>query len=283
MLTILTVSAIVVAAETGPQEMAARLVNASQKNTSTLPVMASSPQLSDAQKADWSKTVDAYSNTKNEVNKMLGGILYNVTKVAGSLANNANDELRTYISTRQSEKKQQEILIKFYEQYNYLIRQFSLSYEEQFNIKRRVEDIYMEQAGVETPEIDLINFRDMYNVIRKAYGDMTRESLNTGTTNTYYLTGELHSVWQYQNYVPHGTVIYYDKRGEILAIDSYREGYRTNRKKYDSEGKLSFSQDYPHPFDNLTTVEPKENPQSVTTLAPIQEELTSSENQNQIV
>jgi antitoxin component YwqK of YwqJK toxin-antitoxin module len=37
----------------------------------------------------------------------------------------------------------------------------------------------------------------------------------------------------------------YYKSGNIKRIDTYKNGQRTNCKKYDTEGKLEFDQDYP--------------------------------------
>ena len=60
----------------------------------------------------------------------------------------------------------------------------------------------------------------------------------------YYENGQLLGEYNYKDGKQEGITKVYYKSGEIKYIDTYKNGTKINRKKYDKEGKLEFEQDY---------------------------------------
>jgi antitoxin component YwqK of YwqJK toxin-antitoxin module len=73
------------------------------------------------------------------------------------------------------------------------------------------------------------------------YKDGKRE----GTAKSYFENRSLKAKWNFKGDQLDGITRIYYKNGGIKYIDTYRDGYKTNRKAYDSRGKLEFDQDYP--------------------------------------
>ena len=73
-----------------------------------------------------------------------------------------------------------------------------------------------------------------------------RDGEREGITKSYNKDGSLKAEWNYKNDKLDGIVrIYYDK-GAIQYLDTYKKGYKINRKAYDKRGKFEFEQDYPY-------------------------------------
>jgi len=62
----------------------------------------------------------------------------------------------------------------------------------------------------------------------------------------HYPSGELKIEYNYKNNRLEGITKWYYESGEILYIDTYKNGQKINRKAYDERGKLDFDQDYPY-------------------------------------
>ena len=193
--------------------------------------------------ASWDKSFVAPA-----VNEKLAHALEQVTGAAGKLAVNVKENVGIYVQSKYMKMKQTEILNKFYEAFEFHLASYALSFGEDSQLLRRVEDIYIEEGTNLQYGLDMLHFRDMPQVIKKAHADMKRESAVDGLVETYYMTGELEGQWSYRQGKLDGYVFSYDKDGRILYIDHYREGFKLSRKKYDAEGRLEFTQDYPNPF-----------------------------------
>jgi antitoxin component YwqK of YwqJK toxin-antitoxin module len=73
-----------------------------------------------------------------------------------------------------------------------------------------------------------------------------RDGKREGITKSYNKNGSLKTEWNYKNDKLDGIArIFYDK-GEIQYIETYKKGYKINRKAYDKRGKFEFEQDYPY-------------------------------------
>jgi len=73
------------------------------------------------------------------------------------------------------------------------------------------------------------------------YKDGKRE----GIAKSYSKNGSLKAKWNYKDDQLNGMIRIYYKSGGIKYIDTYRGGYKVNRKAYEQRGKLEFDQDYP--------------------------------------
>ena len=78
-----------------------------------------------------------------------------------------------------------------------------------------------------------------------AYEWRYKDGMREGTAKAYFKNGSLKAKWDYKVDQLDGTTRLYYKNGGIQYIDTYKRGYKINRKAYDSKGKLEFDQDYP--------------------------------------
>lgn len=65
-----------------------------------------------------------------------------------------------------------------------------------------------------------------------------------GRAVVWYKNGKIMHVAEYQDGKLHGIHKIYDQDGNLQYKDTYNNGERTNRKKFDSEGRLKFDTDY---------------------------------------
>jgi len=66
-----------------------------------------------------------------------------------------------------------------------------------------------------------------------------------GTAKAYFKSGAVKAAWYFKDDRLEDITRVYHKDGAIKYIDTYRKGYKINRKAYDTKGKLEFEQDYP--------------------------------------
>lgn len=71
-----------------------------------------------------------------------------------------------------------------------------------------------------------------------------RDGKLEGPFKAYDEDGGLYFVIQYQNNVQHGKDLIYYKNGNVQFEDTYVEGRRINRKTFDQNGQLKFTQDF---------------------------------------
>ncbi|MCB9799193.1 MAG: hypothetical protein H6757_00360 [Candidatus Omnitrophica bacterium] len=225
----------------GPVLLAAEL---SQPQARTAPVPRR--QVYDLSRVDFTGKTEA---ADDHLNMTLGSALAKAMDAAGNVAKTAGQSVGNYIQTKQFEKRQQEVLEMFYRNYLSYESSYTLSPKQQDELLRRVEDIYIQESLSESPQVDLIDFTDMRQAVKKVYADMMKGDARDGTFKTYYLSGQVESTVNYENGELEGTAVFNAQDGSLLYIDTYHKGFRLNRKKYDAEGKLEFSQDYPSPYD----------------------------------
>lgn len=216
---------------------------------------------------------------KADLNRSFAEAMAVTMKTAGTMAQNIGSNINLYVQQLQLEKKQRELLSVFYERFYFHARNYMLTPQESQDLKKRVEDIYFRQALETDPEIDLIHFSDMRHVIKKALADMVLEQADDGAYETYYLTGETESLRTYKEGKPHGTTAMYSKKGDILFIDTYKNGFKINRKKYGPSGVLEFSQDYPYLLEDASpSPEKTANNTAPQVQGPQEESVPSAEN-----
>lgn len=78
-----------------------------------------------------------------------------------------------------------------------------------------------------------------------SFGWKYKDGRREGTAKSYFKSGSLKAKWNYKGDQLDGITRIYYKSGGIKYIDTYRGGYKINRKAYDNRGKLEFDQDYP--------------------------------------
>lgn len=167
-----------------------------------------------------------------------------ISQQANTLARNLGQALGEYVKGKRMEVKKKGIVQDFDIAFDHFTRQLDLDSGEMDYLLWEVENAYIRDAELEKPELDQQGFRDLANVIKKEYAEMKLETLENGSLNTYYYSGEIKTRWEYKDRRPHGDVVTYYPNGEILYIDIYDQGKRLSRKKYDAEGRLLFEQDY---------------------------------------
>jgi hypothetical protein len=166
-----------------------------------------------------------------------------VTKT-NTFAKIVGDSLADYVKEEQLRSRQQELLDQFYISCREAMQPMNLSTQDARELLERVEQVYIEDGEKGLNRLDVRTFRDLPNVIRKEYGEMTLAKGREGTIATYYPGGALKTRWQYRSGKPEGSVVTYYENGEILYIDYYKNGDKISRRKYNPEGKLEFEQAY---------------------------------------
>ncbi len=185
-------------------------------------------------------------------NQSLTMVLVQAAKGAGKWAETIGKNVEIYVEQKQFQKAQTELLQYFYDSYNYHSRIYPLSDEQRVDLRRRVEEIYIREGLEPKYELDMVNLRDMPLVIQKVQADMQKETAWTETVETYSVKGVREGVWPYKEGKLHGNVLIYNQDGELRYIDTYQNGNKINRKKFDDEGRLEFEQAYPLPGDTST-------------------------------
>lgn len=182
-------------------------------------------------------------------NQSLTMVLVQAAKGAGKWAETIGKNVEIYVEQKQFQKAQTELLQYFHESFDYHARIYPLSDEQRIELRQRVEEIYIREGLEPKYGLDMVNLRDMPLVIRKVQADIQKETAWTETVETYSVTGVREGVWPYKEGKLHGNVLIYNQDGELRYIDTYQNGNKASRKKFDDEGRLEFEQDYPLPGD----------------------------------
>lgn len=177
-------------------------------------------------------------------NQKLIDVLVATTEKAGTFAKNVGQSLGDYVKERQIEVKQQELIRRFYEELDFVVRPMRLAQPDYDELIRRVEQVYIEDGESGAFKLDTASFRDLPVIVKAQHAEMTLKRVTDGDVETYYPNGALKTRWTLAAGKLNGAATTYYEDGEILYIDLYREGLKIHRKKFDREGKLEFEQAY---------------------------------------
>jgi len=177
-------------------------------------------------------------------NQKLIDVLVATTEKAGTFAKNVGQSLGDYVKERQIEVKQQELIRRFYDELDYVVRPMRLAPPDYDELVRRVEQVYIEDGESGAFKLDTAGFRDLPVIVKAQHAEMALKRVTDGAVETYYPNGALKTRWNMSEGKLSGAATTYYEDGEILYIDSYREGLKIHRKKFDREGRLEFEQAY---------------------------------------
>ena len=187
----------------------------------------------------------------------LADALWNTADKAGSIAKSVSHGIGDYVRERQIDRKQQEIVSRFYAKLEALSASLNLTFLEKKELISKVEQIYVQDGETDQYHLDTLQFRELPQIIKKEYSEILLSKTQNGTVDVYDLKGKIKSKWEMKDAKPHGAVITYYENGDILYIDLYEQGRKISRKKYDQEGKLEFEQNYDYELSNNRSQETK--------------------------
>ena len=167
-----------------------------------------------------------------------------VQKQAAQTAKSLGRALSEQIKNKQIQEKQKQLLQRFDLAFVDLTRGLKLNGDEREHLLLQVEKAYIDDFDSGRNALDQTEFRDLPDLVQKGYGEIEFARTVNGKVDTYYLTGEVKTRWNFKNGQLDGAVITYYRSGEMKFIDIYKDGQRVNRKKYDPEGKMVFDQSY---------------------------------------
>ncbi len=202
--------------------------------------------------------VQEYLTARAKTEEALLQALIKAAERGADVAKGMGKSIQIYMENAKSERERGELIRHFYESLYFHAGNLPLSGAEWREMERNVEAIYIEDGQTGKYGLDPVYFRDMPEVVKKINADIQHKKIQDGTLETFYVNGQVKTVWKFRQGRPHGIVVSYDEAGNLAFIDTYQEGYKTNRKKYTAEGQLEFSQDYPHPgnFQDLPEAKP---------------------------
>lgn len=163
--------------------------------------------------------------------------------------------LGQYLRGQYQHLKNVEILEQFDNTLNDQLAVLSLNPEERNLIIQNIEQAYIQDAEGGQSQLDQQNFRDLPNLVRKEYSGILFQRTRDGVVDTYDQQGRLKTRWTLKKGQPDGAVTTFYKNGEIRYIDFYKNGKKINRKKYDKEGRLAFSENYTYEAPQKTEME----------------------------
>lgn len=169
-----------------------------------------------------------------------------------------------YLTDKNLQSKQQELLNQFDYAFYAMVRRFPLGPEDTQTLKSRVEKAYIEDVASGRNELDQQAFRDLGYVIQKEYSEMRLSKTQNGIVDVYDFKGRVKTRWNFINGQPHGFVVTYYETGEILYVDTYEQGRKIRRKKYTPEGRLEFDEDYRVAFQPAGLVNVAQTPAAAT-------------------
>lgn len=180
-------------------------------------------------------------------NEQLADALWKATRQVGVAAKSIGQSFGDYVRDKQLQRRQRELVERFYFALNNAARGLDLNAVEYRELISRVEKIYIEDGETGQYGLDPLYFREMPQVIKKEFADIVFARTKNGVVDTYYLSGALKTRWQLREGSPEGIVSSYYEDGEILYIDTYKNGMKISRKKFNHEGRLEFEQAYVDP------------------------------------
>lgn len=183
-----------------------------------------------------------------------GQTLSVVNRTVNHAAKSLGRSLGQYLRGQYQHLKNVEILERFDNALNDQLAVLSLNPEERNLIIQNIEQAYVKDAESGRLQLDQENFRDLPNLVRKEYSEILFKRTQDGVVDTYDSEGRLKTRWTLKDRQPHGAVTTFYQNGEIRYIDLYESGKKTNRKKYDKEGRLVFSENYTYeaPLKTIT-------------------------------
>ena len=244
----------------GEQAAQSELTPGYQASKARFPAAQSPYPFTGISKSSESLSYARRSSEGSAINEGLAKILWKAAGGTGSFAKNVGQGFGDYMKERQLEKKQQELVERFYLSLEDSLEVLKVSPSDAAEVTRRVEELYIEDGQTERYQLDPIYFREMSVLVKKIYGDIQFEKTQDGTVNTYYLNGVLKARWQMKGGKPHGSVVTYYEDGEIRYIDVYANGNKIRRQKYDKEGKLEFEQNYQYGLETTQLQVPETPP-----------------------
>lgn len=194
-------------------------------------------------------------------NQKLIEVLWATTEKAGSFARNVSQTLGDYVKEKQIEVKQQELIRRFYEQLDGVVRPMRLAPPDYEELVRRVEQVYIEDGETGAFKLDTAGFRDLPVIVKAQHAEMLLKRVSDGTVETYYPDGALKTRWTLAGGKLNGPATTYYEDGEILYIDLYREGMKVHRRKFNPEGKLDFEQAYDYAAPAVSAAVPQAVPE----------------------
>ncbi|MBN1687656.1 MAG: TerC/Alx family metal homeostasis membrane protein [Candidatus Omnitrophica bacterium] len=188
--------------------------------------------------------LSSQKDSVSSVNETLGKILWETVSHFGTLAKSVGETTESYVKQKQREKKQKDLVEQFHWSLDKCLRPLHLNQKEHDELLSRVENAYIEDYKSGRYQLDPFSFKDMPNVVKAEYAEMRLEETVEGVIDTYYYNGNLKTRWYLSRGMPYGQIVTYYENGEILYMDTYEEGVRISRRKYDQEGRLEFEQSY---------------------------------------
>ncbi len=173
---------------------------------------------------------------------------------AAEAVKSAGGVFQQYFTDKNIQMKHRQMLDQFDAAFYSMIRGFPLASDERQILKTRVEKTYIDDVASGRNQLDQQAFRDLGFVIRKEYSEMMLAKATNEMVDVYDLKGRVKTRWNIINGLPHGHVVTYYEDGGILYVDTYDQGQKTGRKKYNPEGKLEFDEDYRTAFQPRAAV-----------------------------